>query len=140
LFGWTVVDPLAGEIPSIHMTEQLIPHIIDSTYTHAVFQVVVLGLIVWVIKGYISEKTRKRKAGEQLLTSDEIAAVVGQAMENQRNLCFAKIDNFILATEDRLKQDKKDLQDLSQSINTLNTNVAVLTTVIDKNGFKKALK
>ena len=117
--------------------------VMNTTPTDYVFKGVVVVLLVWALTGYVRERTKKRKAGEQVLTADEVKKVIEDAIENQGKICTGKMSAYADVVQAKLdhgekqfEQDRRVIEGLREAVGRLSEGVAVLNATIERNGIR----
>ena len=87
----------------------------ESELTWA-FRVVVLGLAVWAVKGYVAAVIKRRKAGDQVCTSDEIDQKIAGAIPNCEKEHEKVLEQTMTALGHRCDLIQKDLEKGSEKM------------------------
>jgi len=139
-----IVNPVTGEVYAQSLAEQsYLPTALNGAMANAIFKGLVLVLLVRVLWSYVQEKTKQRKAGDQVLTASEVETAVAAAIKAQGKVCTTKMDGHInlineklLQGEKQFKEDRKEIGTLRDAVHQLTTSIAVLNANIEKNGLK----
>jgi len=102
-----------------------------------IFKIVVLGLATWALRSLIMERTKKRRAGEQFLTGDEIKI---HCIERHAALQ----DNFTAENKHLKELIEKDLAHGKERFDKIDKKIEEMPTriiqLLRANGFAGSLK
>ena len=110
-------------------------------HSHWITNIIVLGLLVWALKGLIMERTRKVKASDQYLTQGEIQVHCKEEQGKIRGEFGDKIDHAVSLIEKdlqhgeaRFKEIGTEIKNVKQQINDMH--LAIITEIKRNNGGK----
>ena len=112
-------------------------------YVDWLFRVVIAGCAVWILRAYLVERTKRRKAGDQYLTVDEITKHCTKEHKTlKEGLTVEVIHVHELIKKDLEAGSKQfethgtEIKGLAGEVKAVSRNMLKLTTALEKNGVK----
>ena len=105
--------------------------------------VIVGGLAIWLLRAYLVERTKKRKAGFQYLTVDEITKQCTKEHKTLKEGLTVEVTHVHELIEKDLEAGSKqfethgaEIKGLAEEVRQVSNNMLSLTTALEKNGVK----
>lgn len=136
---------VTGEIPTLSAIEQSWPvQIAEHPVIGLIFKIVILGLLVWAVRGYVLERTKQRRAGDQLVTVDELKERCSKKAEEIREQAMNELSHVqemikkdLESGKARFDTQSEQIGELAREVRRVSDGVIRLATVMERNGYVK---